>query len=737
MLVFKLPVTSDVDDSSDGLRVGADSLQLNRGTIRNKGTTVNADRSHALMFTELDVRTRWITDIDVTSTPDVSETLTGHPVYGAGEEVAFTVTFSQAVTVDTASGTPQLKFNASDQGRQDAAYASGSGTRDLVFTWTVPADVPGTEDPIKIPGNVGSGVTLLTNAGLVLNDGTIRDTSARDVNIRHGAYTTDSEADTTGPALVAGAEGAAVDGTELVLRFELKAGVAEHLDEHSVPAATDFAVRVQSAVRTVSGVAVDGATVTLTLSASVGDAQAVTVGYAPGTDALKDVWGNNAPGFFSRSVRNDSPQPELSINDVTVDEGDGTAEFTVTLDVASGETVTVNYATSNGTALAGSDYTAASGILTFAAGDTSKTIDVTVAYDSLGETDEDFTVTLRNASNARIGDGEATGTIKDNETPTFPSTSTTRNVAENSPARTDVGAVLTATDAGSDTLSYTLEGTDQASFDLATTSGSAQLRTKTGVTYYHEAKSTYTVDVKADDSNGGTATITVTITVTDVNEPPGRPAAPMVSATSGSTTSLDVSWTASANTGPDIDNYNLQYREGTTGSFTNGPQNVTGTSAAIGGLTGNTSYQVQVRATNDEGRSDWSESGEGMTITLLTVQMATDLPPPVAGPFTVRLSFSETVRGFTRSDIETQQEPACTDNANNPVFCNPSFAALQTTDDRIFTTTVTPRTEGVAHNYTLTITVPANAVTSVVGNKANEAAALEVRIAPPGVTVPI
>ena len=223
---------------------------------------------------------------------------------------------------------------------------------------------------------------------------------------------------------MAGAEGATVAGTELVLTFERAAGDAEHLDEDSVPAAGDFAVRVQSTVHTVSDVAVsdvavDGATVTLTLSDPVGHAQTVTVGYTPGTDALEDVWGNNAPGFSARSVRNDSPEPELSIDDVTVDEGDGTAEFTVTLDLASGETVTVDYATADGTALAGSDYTAASGTLTFAAGDTSKTIDVLVTDDSLGEGDEDFTVTLSSASNAGMSDGEATGTITDNEIPTL------------------------------------------------------------------------------------------------------------------------------------------------------------------------------------------------------------------------------------------------------------------------------------------------------------------------------
>ena len=121
----------------------------------------------------------------------------------------------------------------------------------------------------------------------------------------------------------------------------------------------------------------------------------------------------------------------------------------------------------------------------------------------------------------------------------------------------------------------------------------------------------------------------------------------------------------------------------------------------------------------------------------LTVQMMTDLPPPVEVPFTVRFSFSETVTGFTRGDIATRQEPPCTDSANNPVSCNPTIAAFETTDDRIFTTVVTPRTDQVAHNYTLTITVRANTVTSAVGNKPNEAAALQVRIAPPGVTVPI
>ena len=201
-----------------------------------------------------------------------------------------------------------------------------------------------------------------------------------------------------------------------------------------------------------------------------------------------------------------------------------------------------------------------------------------------------------------------------NSAPTFPSSTAARSVAENTAAGQGVGGVLTATDDDSDPLTYTLEGADAASFDIVTISDvGGHIRTKTGVTYNHEAKSTYTVVVKADDTKGGTATVTVTISVTDVTEPPAQPLAPSVSPTAGSTTSLDVSWTAPANTGPPIDNYDLQYQKTTESTWTNGPQNQTGTSAAIGSLDAGTAYRVQVRATNAEGDSAWSPVGTGTT----------------------------------------------------------------------------------------------------------------------------
>ena len=114
-------------------------------------------------------------------------------------------------------------------------------------------------------------------------------------------------------------------------------------------------------------------------------------------------------------------------------------------------------------------------------------------------------------------------TPQPNAAPDFGADSATREVAENSAAGTDVGDPVTATDADNDTLTYTLEGTDAASFDIVSTSG--QIRTKAGVTYDYETTPRYAVVVKADDSNGGTDTIAVAIDLLDVDEAPdGTPA---------------------------------------------------------------------------------------------------------------------------------------------------------------------------------------------------------------------
>ena len=189
--------------------------------------------------------------------------------------------------------------------------------------------------------------------------------------------------------------------------------------------------------------------------------------------------------------------------------------------------------------------------------------------------------------------------------------STDREVAENTAAGTDIGAPVRATDPENDTLEYSLEsGPDAASFDIDPDTG--QLRTKTGVDYDHEAKSSYSVTVAVNDGYGGTDTIAVTVGVTDEDEPPLAPAAPGVAKVRDSVTSLKVSWRAPDNAGrPAIAHYDLRYRAGETGRWRNGPQGETGTSATIGNLVENTEYAVQVRAANAEGDGAWSAPGDG------------------------------------------------------------------------------------------------------------------------------
>ena len=205
--------------------------------------------------------------------------------------------------------------------------------------------------------------------------------------------------------------------------------------------------------------------------------------------------------------------------------------------------------------------------------------------------------------------------ITPNNAPVFSGTTETREVPENSAADTNVGAVIPeATDADSgDTLTYSMEGTDAASFTFD--ASARQIQTKTGVTYNHEAtKNSYSVTVKADDGNGGTATVVVTITVTDVDEQPATPAKPTLAVVSGSTTSLNATWVKPGlNGGPDITGYNVDYRVSTATVWKTFTHNGTGVTSTITGLTASTSYQVRVQALNGETSSAWSEPSDAVS----------------------------------------------------------------------------------------------------------------------------
>ena len=202
-----------------------------------------------------------------------------------------------------------------------------------------------------------------------------------------------------------------------------------------------------------------------------------------------------------------------------------------------------------------------------------------------------------------------------NNAPAFVSKATGLFLPENSAAGTvmpDSASALTATDADNDTLTYSMDGTDAASFDFDTST--REMKAKSGVTYNYEEKSTYSVTVNVDDGNGGTDTTAVTIDITDVAEKSAKPDKPTLAAVSGSTTSLTATWTKPGlNGGPEINTYRVQYREGTTGTWTTFAHNGSAVTTTITGLTASTSYQVQVRTNNGEALSDWSDPSDAVS----------------------------------------------------------------------------------------------------------------------------
>ena len=176
-----------------------------------------------------------------------------------------------------------------------------------------------------------------------------------------------------------------------------------------------FAVKASGGPVTVTGAAFsadDPKELKLEVSREFAAGETVTVSYRrpAGASGLWDVDGNQLKDVVDAPVA--AGPPALSVSDARAVEG-GAVEFTVTLSAASDAAVTVDYATSDGTAAAGADYTATSGTLTFAAGETAKTVRVATAADAADEDAETFALMLTSPSGATLADASATGTIVD------------------------------------------------------------------------------------------------------------------------------------------------------------------------------------------------------------------------------------------------------------------------------------------------------------------------------------
>jgi peptidoglycan/xylan/chitin deacetylase (PgdA/CDA1 family) len=210
-------------------------------------------------------------------------------------------------------------------------------------------------------------------------------------------------------------------------------------------------------------------------------------------------------------VLDDDPAPTVSVHDASVTEGaTGTTTMVkvpVRLSAPSGKTISVGYTTGDGTALAGADYDATSGTLTFSPGQTSKTVSVPVRGDALDEPDETFAVRLRDPSRTAIARGTATVTIVDDDP--APSLriddATVTEGAAGTTTTLDVPVLLSAPSGRTVTVAYrTADATASAGQDYLAVSGTLTFAPG-------QTRRTVTLTVLGDDEHEATETLTVTL----------------------------------------------------------------------------------------------------------------------------------------------------------------------------------------------------------------------------------
>ena len=245
---------------------------------------------------------------------------------------------------------------------------------------------------------------------------------------------------------------------------------------------------------------------------------------------------------------------------------------------------------------------------------------------------------------------------------------TSRNLPETygndrEPTAINVGApILAVTGTTTETFTFSIEHEYYGpAFQIDANTG--QLKTKAGrEPYNYEAvPRNLPFYVRVTDSDGVTDRIWVTVNITDRAEPPRLPGSPCATDRSQITsTSIPVSWGSGyANAGfPRNTGYDVRYRPGSSGSWINGPQHITVTRTTLTGLTPNTKYELQARARNHEGTSNWTTwqcwASYRTTLDAETSMAQSNTPamgnPGIQGTARVGETLTATTSGITDDD---------------------------------------------------------------------------------------
>ena len=400
--------------------------------------TVSSDNNNCSHSEDVGVRCQLAARARVAQAPQVSPS--GSDGWTSGETLQLTLTFSEAVTVDTSDGTPSLEVVLGANTERQAAYASGSGSRELVFTYEMVA-ADGTHTAVRVTAN-----SLQTNGGRIYAT-----SSERDAALAHEAASLEATvppppADALTARFAAWPPSHSGPGSRFSFEVHFSAepeglsyrSMAGPLFEVTNGAVTG-ARRLTAGNN--SGWQVDvkpsrHADVTVALRATTDCEASHAVCTAANARLLQGVSATVSPAL-----------PALSVFDAEVQEGPGAQlDFEVTLSPAAGVRVAVYYETADGTARVGrypgggiphwvrrdceagrhnsnnGDYLAASGLLLFEAGETVKTVSVAVCDDAHDEGSETMSLRLTGLPlaggilvSSYIADGSATGTITNDD----------------------------------------------------------------------------------------------------------------------------------------------------------------------------------------------------------------------------------------------------------------------------------------------------------------------------------
>ena len=413
---------SDVDGTAHAtayLGVASGHIQAGPPNIAAKALSVSAvNRNTRLPLYGLSPVFRvasppTVSEVRFASTPPAGQNNT----YKLDDTITVEVVFSETVTV---TGTPAVELLIGAATR-DAGYTGGSGTDTLTFAYQVANTDEDTD---------GAGIA---KDGLKLDGGTIKNAAGTaDANLAHAAVADDDTRKVDGVAPTVstveitstpGAEGFYEDGDAI----RIAVAFSEAVEVGGSPA---IGLTVGKTEREAGFEEVPAATpATAAFEYAVGavdfDPDGVGIpanGLSGGT--VHDLAGNEAvldheavAGSAAQKVAGSVGTPNVSIEGVIGREDMDSASFTVSLAFPSDFDVKVDYATSDGTATAGSDYTTTSGTLTIPAGSPRATIAVPILPDTDDEADETFSVTLTRPTGAllTIATAEATATIKDDD----------------------------------------------------------------------------------------------------------------------------------------------------------------------------------------------------------------------------------------------------------------------------------------------------------------------------------